>query len=151
MLEKAYSLLENAKAKVRNADHLVYVTYPVVREDRLFVKIFELIHEALKDVIKASLFFDYAWKRIVMTQDFKEDFEIFKRRREFYNITTGEIGVIVELFRMMNDYQRVSMSEHHTFQEVLFLRRVNVSKLKDYLSVSSSIVNKIERRIRPRK
>lgn len=69
-------LLE-AEKHWRNADHLVYVTYPVVNDLKLLLRALEEVHQSVVGAISEILKFEYLYKRIVLSKNPKENLGVF--------------------------------------------------------------------------
>ena len=55
---------ELAKQKIKVADHIISVTYPLVKDPKLLLGVLENIHSALMHCISAILEYDRLFKRI---------------------------------------------------------------------------------------
>ena len=63
MPEKFEELIENAKRHIRIADHIAYVTFPLVKEKRLLLKVLDDTYLVMINIINAILQYDYVYKR----------------------------------------------------------------------------------------
>ena len=72
-------LIEEANRKIRTADHLAYMTYPMLKDPKLIMKIAENISEAMKIAIEAIVYYDRLYKRIQpLGEEFTTKYDIFK-------------------------------------------------------------------------
>ncbi len=152
-MEKGYLIfLESADKNLKAADHLLYITYPVIKDNKIFIKIFELIHRAVRDSISAALLYDYSLKKIEMQKSFNENFEVFRRNFESYNITREEIMLIEEIFHVMDKHNSsalefVRKQKFVIMDDGLELQEININKLKNYLILSKNLFDKVEKRL----
>ena len=80
-MEDFLELLSEANRAFKTADHLTYVTYPLVQETKLLIAIVENLYSALIKSIEAILEYDQLYKRIsLLPQDPQSRLEIFKTK-----------------------------------------------------------------------
>jgi len=147
-MEKYQEHLENAIKNMRIADHIVYITYPVVRDKRLLLSSINKIYESLLSVINAILQYDYLWKRIKLYENAKDNFRVFlEKSGPRYGLTSQEITKIIEF---------ISLVETHKKSPIEFLRRekivimtdnlqtktIDIELIKSYLSLVKSLIAK---------
>ena len=85
MPERYQELLASAKKETELADHLIYVTYPIIKEVKFLLAITEHVITAARSAVEALLAFEQHYKRIepfstnfaVMAQTYKEKVESF--------------------------------------------------------------------------
>jgi hypothetical protein len=128
-MEKHLESLKNAIVKLRIADHIIYTTYPLIKDKRLLLKALDSIYESLIYIINSILQYDYLNKKITLSQDPKENFETFlTKSAKNYAIPTQEIREIVEFVRMVENHKKSPME---------FVRREKVIILSDNLRTDS--------------
>ena len=76
-MEKFLEHLQEAEKRIQIIDHLVYVTFPVIKDKRLFIKILSEIKNALSNCINSVLQYEYIYKRINLYNNAKENFKTF--------------------------------------------------------------------------
>ena len=150
MEEKVKASLDNARKLIKTADHMIYMTYPMVRENRLLIKILEEIHESLVSLVRAVLHFEYINKRITLYRDTKANFEIFAMEcANNYGISREEVNKIRDIFNII---------EKHKQSPVEFLRKdkfvimsdnlgtetITFDVLKSYLRIAKNVLRKTE-------
>ncbi len=64
----------------RGADHLVYVTYPVVKDEKLLLKALEGVHRAAVIGISLALKIGYVHRRILSLGDPEKNLDMFFRK-----------------------------------------------------------------------
>lgn len=79
-MQKFNDLVLEANKKLKLADHIAYVTYPLLKETRLLLTIVDNINKSLILALNAYLYYDYLYKRISFFPDnLKEKLDIFER------------------------------------------------------------------------
>ena len=76
-MEKFHQDLKEAIKSLQIADHMTYVTFPLVNEQRLLLKIFDEIYKSIISCINAILNYEYMYKRIKLYTDNKENIRTF--------------------------------------------------------------------------
>lgn len=61
--------MEDARKHFRTADHMAYVTFTLLKENRLMIKIMSELAESVRSLIKAFLYYEYSFKRVVLYKD----------------------------------------------------------------------------------
>lgn len=80
------------------ADHLIYVTYPVVKDEKLLLKAFENIYNCIVMNISIILKFEYLYKRINLSKDKETNLNVFFNRcAKRYNFEESELKMIKDL------------------------------------------------------
>ena len=135
----ADDLIEAEKAW-RTGDHLIYVTYPVVKDDKLFLRALENLHKSLVIIISSILRFEYLYKRIELSKNGGKNLEIFfKKCGKKYGLEIDDCEIIKEI---------ISLGKKHKESSVEFSGKgkayilddlgkveINIDKLKIFLRV----------------
>jgi len=69
--------IENAKKHFKIADHMAYVTFTLLKENRIMIKILMELSEAISSLIKSFLYYEYSFKRINIYKDPKRNLKTF--------------------------------------------------------------------------
>jgi len=111
MVEDFRAAKEKAKQYLDNADHILSITYPLVKEPKLLVAAMDNIYLSLLHTINASLHFERAMKRIPPFHDsFENKVEIFKR--DFikkYNLKSDYIKLIMQINNLLENHKKSTM------------------------------------------
>ena len=142
------NFLDKAESSLRTIDHLVYITYPLIKENRLLKKILEQIYESATIIIEAILQYEYMYKRIKLYQDKKQNFEIFTNKcAARFNITQEEVVVLKELFNLMEKHKESSFEFTRKDKLVIMSNNlktesVGLEQVKKYLNILKIILKK---------
>jgi len=154
-MERVYSLLERANMSLRTADHLAYVTYPLLKDTKLVVAILENINNALVLSVEAMVEYDRMFNRVGATsQDFRSDLELFKNScAPRYNIEREHIALISEINTIMETRKKGTMEFIKRDKLVVCgtdfrTKTVDHEKVKDYLNKSKKYMIKINNILR---
>ncbi len=79
-MQKFNNFVLEANKKFKLADHIAYVTYPLLKETKLLLTILENTNKSLILALNAYLYYDYLYKRISYVPDkLEEKLDIFER------------------------------------------------------------------------
>lgn len=140
-METVLKLVDRANRSLRTADHLTYVTYPLLKDVKLVITITENLYNAFVYAVDAFLTYERLYKRIYnLPEDFNSRFDIFKTKVvPRYNISREHILLFDDLKKII-DYRRKSPVEFIRRDKIIFcsdtykMRNVTYDKVKDYLN-----------------
>ena len=149
-MDRFHTLIADANKAMETADHLAYVTYPVVNDVKLLMVVVEHVHRALLNGMHALLHYDALYKRISpVPEDFKSQFLMFKAstsRR--YHIHPDELLLIQDIKELM-DKRKASPMEFARKDKFVIasrdykLRTLTMSKVKNYLTTAKTFIKKV--------
>lgn len=149
-MEKFIESLEKAKKALRTADHMTYMTYPLVKEKRLLLKILEDISLAIVNAINAILQYEYYFKRIQLYRDATENFNIFKEKcSKRYDINENQINKLVEVLRLNKEHKK-SPFEFVRKDKIVIMSNnlktdfITIEKMKDFLIEAKDLLRKAD-------
>jgi predicted Zn-dependent protease len=135
-IEKKYILsLEKAKKQLQMADHLTYMTFPLVKENRLLLKILDELSGSVTNMINAILQYEYTYKRIQLYNDARENFRTFKAISQKYNINQEQMNKIIDL---------LSLNEKHKKSPFEFVKNNKIVIMSDSLKTDTITIDKIK-------
>lgn len=153
MSEKYIEYLDNAGKTLRTADHLIYVTFPLIKEKKLLLKVLDEMRIVLLNIINAVLQYEYLYKRIRLFRDSKDNFNTFVEKcAQRYDITALQIEKIKEILRLVEKHKKspmefirrdkiVIMSDSYTSLRV---DTITLKKIKDFLANTKDIFRKVK-------
>jgi len=143
-------LLSEANKAFKTADHLTYVTYPLINETKLLISIVENLHLALVKSIEAILEYDQIYKRIpILPQDFQSKLEIFKTKSaKKYNIDENNLKLIDDLREIILYHKKSPLEFTRKDKYVLYLnnlriRTIDLKKIKEDLKQVNIFIKKV--------
>jgi hypothetical protein len=154
-MEKVKQLLLKAKEKINTADHLIYVTYPQVKEVRMLYGITENLALAIKTIVQGVVEYEKMYKRLPYTpSNFAIEFEMFKTKcAKRYRFTDDEIEIVRQInsiveMRKKSPMEFVRRDKFIICTENYKMKIVNLPMVKQYLNVAKSLFNKTIRMIK---
>ena len=157
MAEKFIENLDKAALKLKTADHMLYMTYPLIKEKRLLLKILNETYLVVLNVVNAILQYEYFYKRIRLYKDARDNFEVFKNQcSPRYGITPEEVSKVLEIFNLTEKHKNspfefVKNDKIVIMTNALKTDTVTIEKMKEYIFVCRNLLRKAETRIRSRK
>ena len=149
-MEKFLENLEKAKNIIQTADHLTYMTFPLVSDKKLLLKIISEIRKGVANCINSILQYEYLYKRISLHKEPKTNFKTFQEKcATKYGITPKEVILILELFEIVEEHEKSPM-EFVKDEKVVILsenmkqKTLTVEKTKEFLVMAKNIFRKTE-------
>jgi len=147
-MEKFLENIVVAEKTIRTADHMIYVTFPLIKDKRLLFKILHEIKNALALCINSILQYEYLYKRIRLYKDSRLNFKIFVEKCvPRYGITKEEMNLILELFDFVEKHKESSF-EFVKDEKIVILSKslrpkvMTVEKTKEFMMVAKNILKK---------
>lgn len=150
-MEKFFQYLEDAEKTIRTLDHLVYITFPIVKDKRLLLKIILELKLSIANCINAILQYEYLYKRIKLYQDPKTNLKTFEEKcSPRYSITQEEIQLIKKLFSLAEAHKKSPMEfvkeEKVIIMSEQFMPRVlTIEETKKFLTLAKAILSKTKK------
>lgn len=148
MPEKFLEYLSEAEKIIKTVDHMTYMTYPIVQDKKMLIKIVLEIKNALAKCINSILQYEYIYKTISLSPNPKTNFETFKSKSApRYQITPEEISVVLELFDIAERHKQSPM-EFVKDEKVIILseelepKEITLEKTKEFITAAKNILRK---------
>ncbi|MBU1203903.1 MAG: hypothetical protein KKG60_02440 [Nanoarchaeota archaeon] len=149
-MEKIPLMLNEANKIFRNSDHLAYMTYPLIRDNKLLVRIAENLSEALTRFMEVVLYYDRLYKRIgPYPENFRSKFEIFKTKcARRYGFEPRHLKIIQELKEFVEGRKKSSMefvrdNKYFVAGYDYKMKSLDITQLKKYINESKEFVRKV--------
>ena len=149
-MEKAILLAREATKAFKIADHLIYVTFPLLNDQKLFATVAEKLKEALDKGMRAMLEFDYLYKRIqYVPTEFQNRLSLFQQyapkkygfdpkhfitMQEVEEIVTRRKESPIEFIR--RDRLVIASADYR-------LKTVNLEKIKQMVQNTKTFISKV--------
>lgn len=147
-MEKYEESLEKALKELKIADHIIYITYNLIRDKRLLLKALDQESLALTYLINAILQYEYLWKRIQLYSDSRNNFDTFINKcSKRYNITQEEIEEVKNILSISQLHKKSPM-EFQRREKIIMMTEdlstasIDHEKLKSYLELIKRIIKK---------
>src|SRR3989344_1889151 len=145
-MEEFISLVKEANKAFETADHLAYVTYPIVNDIKLIALVAENLNTALTKTMEAFLYYDRLYKRVqFIPNDFNSKFELFKTRSaKYHNLSKQNIEIISEIKEFIEERKRSQMEFSRKNSFVLYsnlqVKTMSLDKIKKYIAQARGII-----------
>lgn len=148
MMDKKQEYLDTAFKHLQIADHIAYVTFPLVNEKKLLLKIFEEVYKSLINLISALLVFENKRNKIKLYKDNNENIRNFIKLSQNYNINPEEIKKILDIIEINNQHKNSAMEFTRKDKVVIMLddlktHTLDIQNIKEYLSLAKSLFIKV--------
>ncbi len=149
-MEKPILFAKEATKAFKTADHLTYVTFPLLNDQKLFATIAEKLKEALDKGMKAVLEFDYLYKRIqFVPADFQARVTLFRQYApKKYNFNQSVFATMQDIEEIVTR-RRESPIEFIRKDRLVIassdyrLKTVNLEKIKEYVQNTKMFISKV--------
>jgi len=147
-MEKFLEALASAEKNLQAIDHMVYITFPLIKDKRLLLKIIQEIKKVITSCITSILQYEYVYKRVNLSRDPHENFKTFSEKlAPRYCIKKDEIRLIQELFDFVEKHKESSF-EFLKNDKIIILSNemgsatLSLEKIKEFLNLAKSVIKK---------
>ncbi len=153
MPEKFLEYLSEAQRIIKACDHMIYVSYPLIKDKKLLIKIIVELKKGVAYCINSILQFEFLFKQIKLYKDAKTNFQTFiEKSSKRFGINKDEINKIIELFEIVELHKKSPM-EFTRKEKIVILSEnmkqqiVTLEKTKEFLIVSKNILAKTKEKL----
>ena len=153
-MEKFLENLAEAEKTIRMTDHMIYVTFPLIKDKRLLFKILHDIKNIIALCINSILQYEYLFKRIRLSKDSKLNLNIFiEKCAPKYGITKEEIALILELFDFVerhkeSPFEFIKDEKLVVLSDNFRVKTMTIDKTKSFMIVAKGILKKTKETIK---
>lgn len=148
MMEKFLENLNEAEQLIKKIDHMIYITYPLIQDKRLILKVISETKNAIIKCINSILHYEYLYKRVRLTKDPIKNLRIFKIKcAPRYGISVEKIKLMLELFDLIEKHKK-SPFEFKKQEKIVILSEDSTPKViiiedaKEFLALAKEILIK---------
>ena len=149
-MKKFLEKIEEAEKIIQTVDHIIYITFPLIKDKRLLLKVIQEMKTAISNCISSILQYEYLYKRINLYKDSQTNFKTFTEKcAPRYQINREEIKLILELFDFVEKHKE-SPFEFIREEKVVILsenmkpKTLTIEKTKEFLILAKDILKKIK-------
>ena len=150
-MERFQEELEAGRRHLRTADHLVSITYPLVKDNKLLITALENLISAGKNLMASMLHYEQAFKRVPR---FQEDFDSMVQLFRFkctpnYNLSR-DYGASMDELKVLAENHRTSTVEFTRgdglvmFSDSSNFRKVTHTQLRSLIGTMKRMLIDIE-------
>lgn len=151
-MEEFQILRDKATQKIRVADHMLFMTYPLVKDPKLLLSIIENIFASLDFGMSALLQHERLFKRIPPYHDtFPTRFEIFKDKMiPRYKISPNHAKLIIDVRSIISQHKKSPVEFARKDKFVICspsysLKTIDINLVKKYIFETKIFVNNINK------
>ena len=138
---------------IQKVDHMIYITFPLIKDKRLLLKILSEINIIVLNLLNAILQYEYILKRIKLSKDARINLKIFTEQcAPHYKITDAEIKLIIEILELGEKHKK-SPFEFIKEEKVVILSEnlnhsiITIEKAKEFILLCKSLMKKTREKI----
>jgi hypothetical protein len=131
----------------------MYVTYPLINEKRLLIKIFDEIYISIINTIHAIINYEHLLERIKVYENKNQNIENFLSKiAKNYNLSEQHIRKIQDIIEMHKKHKQSAM-EFVKKDKIVILsdnlgaKVLDVYRVKEYLLVGKELLSKVNSKI----
>jgi len=153
-MEKFQENLQDAIKNLQIADHMTYVTLPLVNDKRLFLKIFDNIYKSIIGCINTILNYEHLYKRIKLYKNTEDNLQTFANKcAKNYNLTNEQIRKIQQLIAINKQHKQSAMefvrqNKIIIMSDNLGTQILDIQKIKEYLLLAKELLMQTKNRIK---
>lgn len=150
-MEEFTGLIKKANTSFRIADHLTYITFPLIKDVKITITILTNLNHSLNSAMESLLFLERTLKRIQPYEDnFKSKFEIFKKKVAPKYQLNPYLPLILEIEEIIQHHKKSPLAfakkdkfiiTNHSFQTQI----ITIEKIKKYISESKPFIHRINK------
>jgi len=150
-MQKIFQNLYEADKIIKAVDHLVYVTFPLVKDKRMLLSIIAETKKAVALCINSILQYDYLYKKIRLYKDTRENFITFKEKcAPRYQISPEEVNKITSLFELAEKHKKSPLEFVRNDKVVIMSENfqtstITVEKTKEFVITARNLLEKTEK------
>ncbi|MBS1267051.1 MAG: hypothetical protein MAG795_01022 [Candidatus Woesearchaeota archaeon] len=150
-MEKFQAARNKASKRLKIADHMMVMTYPLVKDSKLLLAVLENLFLALTNSVASVLYYERLFKRIPPFHDtFESKFNRFRSKIvPKYNIDMKYVKMIKEIkdIIVMHKKSPVEFTRKDKFviaSKNYKIKTISVEQIKEYIKDTKSFVAQME-------
>jgi hypothetical protein len=140
--------LEEAEKKLKTIDHILYVTFPLLKDKKILLKTMVETKIAINNCINSILQYEYIKERINLSDNPKQNLKIFiDSCAQRYRIEPSEIKKILDLFELVEKHKKSSFefvkeNKIIILSESMQSQSLTLEKAKEFLILGKNLLKK---------
>lgn len=142
----------SALKHLRIADHMAYVTYPLINDKKILIKIFVEIYASINELIQAILSYESMKNNLKLSKEPKRNLKIFSEIAKNYNLTNKEVQDINNIMNIFQDYKKSAMEFIREEKLVIMSKdlrtqSIDIQRIKEYICLTKLMIVKVKDKI----
>lgn len=105
-MENYLDSLGKANKIIQIADHMTYITYGLLKDKRLLIKILGELYLGVMNMINSILQYEHMYKRIQIYKEAKDNFNTFLDLCSRYRISEEQKKIIEEIIKLEEKHKK---------------------------------------------
>lgn len=150
LMEYFHMLRDKAKKKIQTADHMLTITYPLVKDPKLLIAVLENISEAIDLGITSVLEHERAFKRIPpYSNNFQGKLNMFKQKlAKRFNVDHKNLRLAQEVQEVLKYHKKspvefIRKGRFMISDENYNIKSIDYAKIKQFVGLSRNFVNQL--------
>ncbi|MBU0471149.1 MAG: hypothetical protein KKF65_00865 [Nanoarchaeota archaeon] len=151
-MEEFQQLILNAKKTIRIADHMLIMTFPMIKDPKILLAVLQNINSALANAMFSVVYYERLFKRIPQFQeDFDSKFNVFKGKIvEKYNINKAYLNLIQEIREILLEHKKSPIEFSRGDRFVICssnyrMKTISVDDIKKHIAKTKLFIIDMER------
>lgn len=148
-----YSILMKESLKLLNtADHMAYMTYPMLDDPKLLITITQNLYNALMKSVEAILIYERTYKRIPgFTDSYNDKMHMFRETcMDKYDLSREGFLVLKDLREILEEHRKSNVEFRRKNEFVICsdnfrLKTLSLVRIKDLIYKSKPFIEKANR------
>jgi hypothetical protein len=147
-MEKWTENLAKAKYHFKIAENMTYITFSLLKENRLIIKILNELYESSNYLITSLLQYEYSLKKIKLSKDPLLNLEIFQTKVAPKYFAQEDSTKLIKIFELNKKHRQSPVEFVRKDKFVMLLgdryETLTILEIKEFLSVLKKMLTKIE-------
>ncbi len=150
-MERFQEAREQARRNLKVADHMAFITYPLVKDNKLLLAILENVFLAQTNALGSLLYYERLFKRIPPFHDnFESKINMFRERCiERYKLSKEYVLMMTEIKNIILEHKRspVEFSRSEGFvicAENYRFKKISIEQIRSYIEKTKEFLGKVE-------
>jgi hypothetical protein len=144
-MQKFIGYFNESVRSLQIADHMTYVTYPLVNEKKLLLKILDEIYKSVTYSINAILYFNYYKNKSKVFLNNNDNLKEFLEKQSFNLLNKNQLNKIKEIVEVHNKHKLsaiefVKNNKVVIMSDNLNIHALDIQKIKEYLLVTKELL-----------
>lgn len=151
-MEEFQVLRDKALQKIRIADHMLFMTYPVIKDPKLLLAIVENIFVSLDSGVGALLHYERLFKKIPPFNDtYPSRLEMFRSRMvPKYSFSKNQVNLISDVKSILSEHKSSPVSFIRKDKFVICsptysMKTIDINLVKKYIFETKVFLNQVNK------
>lgn len=149
-MERFQVARENAKRTIRIADHMLTITYPMVKDPKLLLAVLENIFLSLTNAMASVLYYERLFKKIPPFHDtFESKYNMFKAKiMHKYDVSPLTMQMMTDIKEIIVEHKKspIEFTRQNKFvicSDSYNMKTISMEQLKKYIADTKIFVERM--------